>query len=104
MDEQLNREERLPGEVVEVYRQSDRREVVETYSRPLPDRRPSEPGTPVKRKHRRRGLWIFLACFAVLAALSAGGLLRGAGRPVGRRLAVEQPETGGSLGRLRLLL
>ena len=72
MDEQLNREERLPGEVVEVYRQSDRREVVETYSRPLPGRRPSEPRTPVKRKHRKRGLWIFLACFVVLAALSAG--------------------------------
>ena len=71
MDELLSREERLPGEVVEVYRQPERREVVETYSRPLPDRLlPPEPPRRPDRKKRKRGLWIFLALLLVLALLA----------------------------------
>ena len=75
MDEQLSREERLPGEVVEVYRRPDHREVVEVYSRPLPGYRAPVSQPPVGKKRRKRGLWIFLACFAVLSALAAGAWL-----------------------------
>ena len=70
------RPERLPGEVVETYRQPDPREVVETYARPLPGARPA--GTLLKtaaRKKRRKGLWIFLAVFAAAALLAAGARL-----------------------------
>lgn len=80
MDEQLSREERLPGEVVEVYRRRDPREVVETYSRPMPGRRTSAPRTPLVRKRHKRGLWIFLACCGVLAALVAAAWLWSAKR------------------------
>ncbi|MEY8386955.1 trypsin-like peptidase domain-containing protein [Oscillospiraceae bacterium 38-13] len=67
-------EEADPREVVEIYRSPDPREVVEVYSRPVPRRteRPSAP-PPVRRRpgNGKRGLWIFLACVAVLVGLSA---------------------------------
>ena len=45
--------QRLPGEVVETYRPPERREVVHSYTRPLPERmRPAPP--PVRR--RKKGL------------------------------------------------
>ena len=58
-EKQLAGEDRLSGEIVEVYRQPLPGEVVERYSRPLPGR-PAAPGQP--RRRRRTGLWIFLAC------------------------------------------
>ena len=47
-------------------------EVVERYSRPLPGR-----GAPPERprKHRRRGLWIFLIGLAVVLGIAAGVLM-----------------------------
>ena len=74
MDEQeMNR---LPGEVVEVYRQPLSGEVVELYSRPLPGAsrqaaKPSPPPEQAKKRHSKKGLWIFLGCFALAAALAA---------------------------------
>ena len=65
---------RQPGEVVEVYRQRDRREVVEVYSRPLPGRaaKDREPVSPLPaRKRKKRGLWIFLGCFFAVVLLAA---------------------------------
>jgi len=68
---------RDPREVIEVYRQPDVREVVETYSRPVPVRRdrraasPSAPGGDRKRR-QRRGLVKFLVCAAVLLGLALG--------------------------------
>ena len=62
MDEQTQRE------VVEVYRQPERREVVETYTRMLPEAmRPRTPCPPPRRKSRK-GLMVFLLCLAVAAA------------------------------------
>lgn len=73
MDEQLSREERFPGEVVETYRQPEGREVVETYTRPLPGRMaPPPPPRRPDRKKRKRGLWVFLGLFLALALLAAG--------------------------------
>ena len=62
---------RLPGEVVETYRQPEHREVVGTYTRPLPRKLcpPPPPAEPPKR--RKKGLWIFLACAALVCALAA---------------------------------
>ena len=76
MDEQLSREKQVPGEVVEIYRQPERREVVEIYSRPLPACLvpPVAPRQP-DRKKRKKGLWVFLALFLVLALLAAGAWL-----------------------------
>lgn len=72
---ETSREERIPGEVVEIYRQPDIREVVEMYIRPLP----GVPSTAkaakasAKPKGRKRlGLWIFLACVAVVVVLAVG--------------------------------
>ena len=65
---------RQPGEVVEVYRQRDCREVVEVYSRPLPGRaaKDREPVSPLPaRKRKKRGLWIFLGCFFAVVLLAA---------------------------------
>lgn len=70
-EKQLAGEDRLSGEIVEVYRQPLPGEVVERYSRPLPGR-PAAPGSPAGR--RRTGLWIFLACLAVVLG-RGGGLL-----------------------------
>ena len=63
MDEQVMN--RLPGEVVEVYRQPLSGEVVELYSRPLPGAsrqaaKPSPPPEQAKKRHSKKGLWIFL--------------------------------------------
>lgn len=72
---ETSREERIPGEVVEIYRQPDIREVVEMYIRPLPGvastgKAAEAPAKPQKRK--RLGLWIFLACVAVAVVLAVG--------------------------------
>ena len=84
-------EERNPGG------RADRlpNEVVETYRRPRPDRvpgervftyrhpRPAAPAEPERdrapaRPRRRRGLWIFLACLAVVVVLAGiSALLNG---------------------------
>ena len=71
MDEQnLNTAaERLPGEVVEIYRRGPK-EVVETYSRPLPGFGAEPPKPP--RKRRKTGLWVFLGCLAAAALLALG--------------------------------
>ena len=78
MDEQVMN--RLPGEVVEVYRQPLSGEVVELYSRPLPGAsrqaaKPSPPPEQAKKRHSKKGLWIFLGCFALAAALAAAAAL-----------------------------
>lgn len=77
MEEQMTTggAERLPQEVVEVYRPRDSREVVEVYTRPLPGRRARPAPKPAKR--RKTGLWIFLACLIAVTALAlAAWLLR----------------------------
>ena len=70
MDERDVTGREIPGEVVETYRQPEGREVVETYVRPLPGRPGAAPPRP--RKRGKKGLWIFLACFAAVAVLAAG--------------------------------
>ena len=70
------REERFPGEVVEVYRQPEYREVVETYCAPLPAgmKRQPRPETNIRQRRRSKtGLWIFLGCLlaAVILAVLA---------------------------------
>ena len=65
----LNKEQNELAPVVETYRQPVPGEVVERYSRPLPGR-PAAPGQP--RRRRRTGLWIFLACLAVVLGVAAG--------------------------------
>lgn len=74
MEEQelTRREDRLPGEVVEVYRQRLTREVVETYVRPLPGRLLPPPPPAVKPERRKKGLWIFLGCCLLVAVLATG--------------------------------
>ena len=77
-------------EIVETYRQPDRREVVEVYSRPLPGQETEQAGAPAgspRRKKRKKGLVIFLVCFAAAVALAvAGALLAGnAGGPFEKR-------------------
>ena len=67
-------EERDTREIVEVYRQPGPREVVEVYSRPLPGTEPPGPKSPAKRKSRK-GLWLFLACLAVVVLLAVAGRL-----------------------------
>ena len=67
-------EERDTREIVEVYRRPDPREVVEVYSRPLPGAEAPGPRPPAKRKSRK-GLWIFLACLAVVVLLAVAGRL-----------------------------
>lgn len=72
------REDMIPAEVVEEYRQCPR-EVVESYRRPMPRRCMEENGEKRprrRRRHRRRtGLWIFLVCFALVGGLTAGAFL-----------------------------
>ncbi len=91
MDErnQAGREGRLPNEIVETYRRPASRhlpgERVLTYRRPPasgltpaagPEHggRQEETASP-RRKRRRRGLWIFLACFAGIVLLAGVSLL-----------------------------
>lgn len=74
---------RLPGEVVEIYRGPAPREVVESYTRPLPGTRRAEvrpfapPLRPAGKRQRRRGLWIFLGGFALSVCLAAAAWLPG---------------------------
>ena len=82
--EERNRTDRLPNEVVETYRRPrpDRTpgERVFTYRRPRAadlvsaDRQAASP-SPGTRRRRRTGLWIFLACLAVVAVLAGLSLL-----------------------------
>ena len=64
------REDSLPGEIVETYCPPDYREVVLTYSRPLPGQHRRAVPAQVK-KRRRTGLWVFLGLLAA-AAVTAG--------------------------------
>ena len=98
MDEQLSREKQVPGEVVEIYRQPERREVVEIYSRPLPACLvpPVAPRQP-DRKKRKKGLWVFLALFLVLALLAVVGAVR---EELGLRDALTLWAAAGLLGLL----
>ena len=69
--EEIRREERFPGEVVEVYRQKDTREVVETYIRPLPGvSLAKKEAEPKKKKRDKKGFWIFLLCAVVAVTLA----------------------------------
>ena len=64
-------------EIVETYRQPERREVVEVYSRPLPGReaKPAEVPEGMNRRRRKKGLLIFLICLAVVVILAAAAVL-----------------------------
>ena len=64
-EQEFRREERLPGEVVEIYRQPAPGEVVEQYVRPLPGRAAAPARPAAAGRRRRRGLWVFLICLAV---------------------------------------
>ena len=82
---------RLPGEVVESYRQPPPGEVVETYSRPLPGvprgaARPAPPREAAVRRHSKKGLWAFLGCFALAAALAVTAFLWDGAAPRQTRL------------------
>lgn len=61
-------------EVVEIYRQGFVGEVVEVYARPLPPGM-MPPPLPEERRRSRRGLWIFLGCCGLVAALTAAAVL-----------------------------
>ena len=63
-----------PEEVVEIYRQGCVGEVVEVYARPLPPGM-MPPPLPEERRRSRRGLWIFLGCCGLVAALTAAAVL-----------------------------
>ena len=76
------REERFPGEVVEIYRQPEYREVVEVYSAPLPERMKRQQPTQstvneTPRRRSKTGLWIFLACLLVAVILAVLSLVFG---------------------------
>ena len=82
---------RLPGEVVESYRQPPPGEVVEIYSRPLPGgpggaARPAPPRKAAVRRHSKKGLWAFLGCFALAAALAVTAFLWDGAAPRHTRL------------------
>ena len=66
-------------EIVETYRQPEHREVVEVYSRPLPGYEAKQNAEllamSARRKKRRKGLIIFLICFAVVVLLAVGARL-----------------------------
>ena len=73
---------RVPGEVVEVYRPPEYREIVETYTRSLPDymdpvlrdffERLDAQEEQKRKKRRRRGLLIFLVLLVAAAGLALG--------------------------------
>ncbi|MDD3347452.1 trypsin-like peptidase domain-containing protein [Oscillibacter sp.] len=67
MEEENRTDRHSPEEIVETYRPREYREVVEVYTRPLPGRK--KPALPMRRRGRK-GLWIFLGCFVVAAALA----------------------------------
>lgn len=62
-------------EIVETYRQPNRREVVEVYSRPLPGRGGAQTEEPAVRKKRNKKLWILLGCAAVVLLAAGAALL-----------------------------
>ena len=101
-EQQPDREGRLPGEVVETYRQPLPGEVVERYTRPLPGRgaRPA-----LSRPRRRTGVWIFAVCLTVVLGIAAGtgiwALLVRPAAPGGRRRRGGDGRPGG--GRLHPL-
>ena len=70
-------ENRLPNEVVEVYRQPGPQEVVEVYSRLLPWLKTAQPAPAIPARPRQKllWLWVFLGCFAVTAALAVAAHL-----------------------------
>jgi len=74
---------RFPGEVVEVYRQPDYREVVEVYSASLPRVMRPEAAqtavTPEKRRRKKKGLYIFLGCLLAVVVLAVLSMLIGGG-------------------------
>ena len=74
-------------EIVETYRQPDHREVVEVYSRPLPGAGTASAEEPAVRKKRKKGLWIFLICFALVLVAAVAAFLshwnRERNRPAG---------------------
>lgn len=78
----------VPGEVVECYEPTFGREVVETYTqpRPLPGRRPAP---PQPKRHRRRRIWVILACVAAAVGLAAGAWF------LGRSDAAAPPDSSG---------
>ena len=64
--------EHRDGELVGSYRPSDREVVgVLTHEKPLSGRTVSLE-TPIPRKKKKMGLWIFLLCAAVLVGVSVG--------------------------------
>jgi len=70
-NEEIRREDRFPGEVVEVYRQKDTREVVEIYVRPLPGvSLAKKEAEPKKKKRDKKGFWIFLLCAVIAVTLA----------------------------------
>lgn len=67
---------RLSGEVVEVYRPKEYREVVEAYTRPLPESMRPKPVleyAPAPKKRRKKRFWIALICLTLLTILGLGG-------------------------------
>lgn len=80
--------DRLPGEVIERYKQPEPGEVVERYVRPLPGRAAPARRRKRRRRHRRRGLWAAIVCLTVILGVTAGTWLWTLLRP-------EQPEWDG---------
>ena len=64
--------DRLPGEVIERYKQPEPGEVVERYVRPLPGRAAPARRRKRRRRHRRRGLWAAIVCLTVILGVTAG--------------------------------
>ena len=77
--------DRLPGEVIERYKQPEPGEVVERYVRPMPGRAAPARRRKRLRRHRRRGLWAAIVCLTVILGVTAGTWLWTLLRP-------EQPE------------
>ena len=74
----MERHKEAAREVVEVYRQPVCGEVVEVYRRPLPqDGTPARQrkNAPLPRRSSKKGLWIFLICFAGVVLLAGAAWL-----------------------------
>lgn len=93
-------------EIVETYRQPDHREVVEVYSRHLPGCKTAQMEEPVVRTKRKKKLWIFLGCAAVVLLAAGVALLihwmqgqnraneNPAGTPDGQEISIPAFPTG----------